>query len=106
MLRPGVAPEPCTSCGDYIVICPSTKSACRHRLSKADSISKSVPRAPREVPNIVGLVVGVARAQLVGTELRIVETEEVYDEESEAGLVLSQSPQPGEFVERGGTIEV
>ncbi|MGB1503088.1 MAG: hypothetical protein ACPHAQ_05240, partial [Ilumatobacteraceae bacterium] len=41
--------------------------------------------APREVPNIVGLVVGVARAQLVGTELRIVETEEVYDEESEAG---------------------
>ena len=62
--------------------------------------------APREVPNIVGLVVGVARAQLVGTELRIVETEEVYDEETEAGLVLSQSPQPGEFVERGGTIEV
>jgi serine/threonine-protein kinase len=62
--------------------------------------------APREVPNIVGLVVGVARAQLVGTELRIVENEEVYDEESEAGLVLSQSPQPGEFVERGGTIEV
>ena len=62
--------------------------------------------APREVPNIVGLVVGVARAQLVGTELRIVETEEVYDEESEAGLVLSQFPQPGEFVERGGTIEV
>ena len=39
-------------------------------------------------------------------ELRIVEIEEVYDEESEAGLVLSQSPQPGEFVERGGTIEV
>ena len=62
--------------------------------------------APREVPNIVGLIVGVARAQLVGTELRIVEIEEVYDEESEAGLVLSQSPQPGEFVERGGTIEV
>ncbi|MEC7435378.1 MAG: PASTA domain-containing protein, partial [Actinomycetota bacterium] len=66
----------------------------------------SVGPAPREVPNIVGLVVGVARAQLVGTEIRLVEIEEVYDEESEAGLVLSQSPQPGEFVERGGAIEV
>ena len=42
----------------------------------------------------------------MGTEIRIVEIEEVYDEQSEAGLVLSQSPQPGEFVERGGTIEV
>lgn len=62
--------------------------------------------APREVPNIVGLIVGVARAQLVGTALRIVEVEEVYDDETEEGLILSQSPQPGELLERGGAIEV
>lgn len=62
--------------------------------------------APREVPNIVGLIVGVARAQLVGTGLRIVEVEEVYDDETETGLILSQSPQPGEFLERGGVLEV
>jgi len=62
--------------------------------------------APREVPNVVGLIVGVARAQLVGTALRIVEVEEIYDDETEAGLILSQSPQPGELLERGGAIEV
>lgn len=62
--------------------------------------------APREVPNIVGLIVGVARAQLVGTGLRIVEIEEVYDDETETGLILSQSPQPGELLDRGGEIEV
>jgi beta-lactam-binding protein with PASTA domain/serine/threonine protein kinase len=62
--------------------------------------------APREVPNIVGLIVGVARAQLVGTGLRIVEVEEVYDDETEAGLILSQSPQPEELLERGGVLEV
>ena len=62
--------------------------------------------APREVPNIVGLIVGVARAQLVGTGLRIVEVEEVYDDETETGLILSQSPQPGELLDRGGEIEV
>ncbi len=62
--------------------------------------------APREVPNVVGLIVGVARAQLVGTALRIVEVEEIYDDETETGLILSQSPQPGELLERGGAIEV
>jgi len=62
--------------------------------------------SPREVPNIVGLIVGVARAQLVGTGLRIVEVEEVYDDETETGLILSQSPQPGELLDRGGEIEV
>lgn len=62
--------------------------------------------APREVPNIVGLIVGVARAELVGTGLRIVEIEEVYDDETDTGLILSQSPQQGELLERGGTIEV
>lgn len=62
--------------------------------------------APRVVPDLVGSIVGVARAQLVADGLRIIEAEGIYDDEIPVGEILSQSPEPGLSIERGESVTV
>lgn len=62
--------------------------------------------APRTVPDLVGEIVGIARARLVGDGLRIVEGEGIYDDVIPAGQILSQDPLPGSMLERGGSVTV
>ena len=62
--------------------------------------------APRSVPDLIGSIVGVARAQLVADGLRIVEDEGVHDDSIPVGQILSQSPAPGSALERGGSVVV
>ena len=62
--------------------------------------------APRVVPDLVGQIVGVARAQLVADGLRIVEAEGLYSDEIPVGQILSQSPEPGSLLARGDAVTV
>ena len=62
--------------------------------------------APRVVPDLVGQIVGVARAQLVADGLRIAEAEGVYSDEIPVGQILSQSPEPGSLLARGEAVTV
>jgi serine/threonine-protein kinase len=68
-------------------------------------IASSGP-APRVVPDLVGQLVGVARAQLVADGLRIVEAEGVYSDEIPVGQILTQSPEPGASLARGEAVTV
>jgi beta-lactam-binding protein with PASTA domain len=62
--------------------------------------------APRTVPDLVGSLVGVARAQLVADGLRIEEADGIYDDDIPAGEILSQTPEPGAMLERGESVTV
>lgn len=62
--------------------------------------------APREVPELVGKIVGVARAELVAVGLRIVEGEGIYDESIPVGQILEQEPAAGVMLERGASVTV
>jgi serine/threonine-protein kinase len=62
--------------------------------------------APRTVPDLLGSIVGVARAQLVADGLRIEEADGVYSDEIPAGEILSQTPDPGAMLERGESVTV
>lgn len=62
--------------------------------------------APRVVPDLVGQIVGVARAQLVADGLRIIEAEGVYSDDIPAGQILTQAPEPGSLLARGEAVTV
>lgn len=62
--------------------------------------------APRTVPDLLGKVVGVARAELVNLGLRIVETDGVHSDEIPEGEILSQDPVPGSELQRGEAVAV
>ncbi|MGA1345320.1 MAG: PASTA domain-containing protein [Ilumatobacteraceae bacterium] len=62
--------------------------------------------APRVVPDLVGQLVGLARAQLVADGLRIVEAEGVFSEEIPVGQILTQSPEPGATLARGEAVTI
>ncbi len=72
----------------------------------AITLRVSAGPAPRTVPDLVGILTGPARARLVDLGLVLVEREGDFDEETEAGQIVEQSPAAGEFIERGAEIEV
>lgn len=62
--------------------------------------------APRVVPDLVGQIVGVARAQLVADGLRIIEAEGVFSDDIPVGQILTQTPEPGSLLARGEAVTV
>ncbi len=56
------------------------------------------------MPDLVGTISGTARARLVDLGLVLVERQGDFDEETEAGQIVEQSPAPGELSERGAEI--
>ena len=72
----------------------------------AITLRVSAGPAPRTVPDLVGTISGTARARLVDLGLVLVERQGDFDEETEAGQIVEQSPAPGELAERGAEITV
>ncbi|MGA1594200.1 MAG: PASTA domain-containing protein, partial [Ilumatobacteraceae bacterium] len=72
----------------------------------AITLRVSAGPAPRTVPDLVGTISGTARARLVDLGLVFVERQGDFDEETEAGQIVEQSPAPGELAERGAEITV
>ena len=72
----------------------------------AITLRVSAGPAPRTVPDLVGTLSGPARARLVDLGLVLVERQGDFDEETEAGQIVEQSPAPGELAERGAEITV
>lgn len=62
--------------------------------------------APREVPDLVGLRLGQARALLAETGLDLVRDDDVFSSVVDRGRVARQSIEPGAQVERGTSITV
>lgn len=58
------------------------------------------------VPNLVGLSQDLAREEVEKLGLKLSVAKEVYDDEFDAGVVISQKPSSGEIVKEGYTIEV
>jgi len=72
----------------------------------AITLRVSIGPAPRAVPDLAGLLSGPARARLVDLGLVLEEVQGDFDEELEAGVIVSQVPEAGGLVERGSTVTV
>lgn len=72
----------------------------------AVTLRVSIGPAPRTVPDLSGLLAGPARARLVDLGLVFAEVEGDFDDEVEAGVIVSQVPEAGDPVERGTTVTV
>jgi beta-lactam-binding protein with PASTA domain len=70
------------------------------------ALVSSIGPAPRTVPDLVGQPVEAARVSIEGLGLVVAEGEPVFDDVIAAGQVSSQTPTPGEQVERGATVQI
>jgi serine/threonine-protein kinase len=66
----------------------------------------SIGPAPRVVPNLLGLPLAEARAQVEALQLSLVEVEQVFSDDVPLGSVVAQSVPEGAEVERGSTVAV
>jgi eukaryotic-like serine/threonine-protein kinase len=70
------------------------------------TIVASLGPAPRTVPDLVGLTAAVARSRLDDLRLEMDEADQVFDDVVPPGQIVSQSPEPGDEVERGATVTI
>ncbi len=66
----------------------------------------SLGPAPRTIPNVVGLTVGAARAELEGVGLTLTEVAQEFSDDIVLGSVISQGTPPGTEVPRGAELTV
>ncbi len=62
--------------------------------------------APREVPDLAGLDVAQATAQLDEIQLATVQGEDVFSDDVAVGIIVQQNPTAGSMVERGSEVTV
>ena len=62
--------------------------------------------APRATPNFGNMTLDEANAAAAAVQLAVVEGEQVFSNDVEAGRVVAQTPPPDTAVERGGTITI
>jgi eukaryotic-like serine/threonine-protein kinase len=70
------------------------------------TIVASLGPAPRTVPDLTGLTAAAARSTLDVLRLEMAEAEQVFDDVVPLGQIVSQSPEPGDEVERGATVTI
>ena len=66
----------------------------------------SLGPAPRSIPNVVGMTVGSARAEMEALGLTLTEAGQEFSDEVALGSVISQGLEPGTEVERGTDMTV
>ena len=62
--------------------------------------------APRATPNFGNMTLDEANAAAAAVQLAVVEGEQVFSNDVEAGRVVAQTPPPDTAVQRGGTITI
>ena len=66
----------------------------------------SLGPAPRSIPNVVGMTVGAARAEMEALGLTLTEAGQEFSDDIALGSVISQGLEPGTEVERGSDMTV
>ena len=62
--------------------------------------------SPRPAPNFANMTLDEANAAAAAVQLAVVEGEQLFSNDVEAGRVVTQTPPPDTAVERGGTITI
>lgn len=70
------------------------------------SLVVSAGKAPREVPDLTGLTVAAATAQLTALDLVAVRATDEFSPDVAAGAVIRQSPAPGVEIPAGGEVTI
>lgn len=77
-------------------------------VKRNTEVSLTVSKGPRriEVPDLAGQAIQAAQVSLAAANLTIGQTFDVYSQQGQSGLVVSQSPAPGTRVEVDAAIDL